>query len=161
MEGKAVEISCNTDSDDGILKSEDNDSDSNFRKKSRLSETPNSSKDILSDDNYDDCFDYNYCKKCVGKLSHDKKCPCCDKDIFPSQAATPRKPLSTDRFYSQTDDRQPKVQRKYHNRSRGNGVPKLLQLGSVEKMSDAKKSTNETSQTNFTEKKRKNQRKVS
>ncbi|KAL9968511.1 hypothetical protein ACROYT_G020612 [Oculina patagonica] len=157
MEGKAVEISCNADSDDGILKSEDNDSDSNFRKKSRLSETPNSSKDILSDDNYDDCFYSNYCEKCTGKLSLNKKCPCCDKDIFPSQAATPRKPLSADRFYSQTDDKKLNVQRKYHNRSRG--VPKLLQPGTVEKLSDAKKSTNETSQTNFIVKKRKNQRK--
>ena len=161
MQGKSVKIPCNTDSDDSISKSEDTDSDSNFRKKSRLTETPKSSKDILSDDNYDDCFDYNYCKKCVRKLSDNQKCPCSDNDIFPSQAATPRKPLSTDRFYSQTEDKQPKVQRKYNNRSRGNGVPKLVQPGSVEKMSDAKKTSNETSQTKLTIKKRKNQGKVS
>lgn len=163
MEGKPVEIPHIADSDDGISKSEDTDSDSNFRKKLRLSETPNSSKDILSDDNYDDCFYDNYCKKCAGKLSIDKKCPHCDKDIFPSQAATPRKPLSTDRFYSQTDDRQqPKVQQKYsYNRSRGNGVRKLIKLGSVEKLPDAKKTTDEMNHTNFTLKKRKNQQKVS
>lgn len=162
MERKPVGILFNTDSDNGVSKSVDTNSDCNFRKKSRLSETPGSSKDVLSDDNYDDCFDYNYCNICAKKLSQDKKCPHCSKDVFPSQAATPRKPLSTERFYSQTDDRQPKVQRTYNNnRSRGNGVPKLVQPGSVAKIPDVKKSNNERSQTNFTLKKRKNQGKVS
>lgn len=162
LEGEHVGISLNTDSDNGVAKSVDTNSDSNFRKKSRLSENPASSKEVLSDDNYDDCFDSNYCNTCNQKLSLDKKCPHCSKDVFPSQAATPRRPLSPDRFYPLADDRKPKVQRTYNNnRLHRNGVPKLLEPGSVAKMSDVKKSNNERSQTNFMLKKRKNQTKVS
>lgn len=159
MTGKSVAVCAYSDGDD-------TGSDSNFRKKSRLSSvaqgTPSSSKDLLSDDNYEDCFGDSSCKKC-NRLLQDKKCPNCDKDIFPSQAATTRKSLSAERFYS-SDDRQPKVQRKYsNNRSRGNGIPKLLETGSVAKMPDANKQTkeDETSQTSATVKKRKNQEKVS
>ena len=157
-----VDILLNTDSNNGVSKSVDTKTDSNFRKKSRLSETPASSKDVLSDDNYDDCFDSNYCSTCNKKLSLDKKCPDCSKDVFPSQAATPRRPLSPDRFYSPADDRKPKVQRTYNsNRLHRNGVRKLIEPGSVAKMSEVKKSNNERSQTNLTLKKRKNQGKVS
>jgi len=159
--GQYVGISLNTNSDNGVSKSVDNNSDSNCRKKSRLDETAASSKEILSDDNYDDCFDSHYCSMCNKKLSLDKKCLHCSKDVFPSQAATPRRPLSTDRFYSPADDRRPKVQRTYsNNRLNKNGVRKLLETGSVAKMSDVKKSNNERSQTNFINK-RKNQSKVS
>ena len=162
MEGEHVGVSLNTDSDNGMSKSVDTNSDSNFRKKSRLSENPASSEDILSDDNYDDCFDSNYCSTCNKKLSLDKKCPHCSKDVFPSQAATPRRPLSPDRFYSPAEDRKPKVQRTYNNnRLHRNGVRKLIEPGSVAKMSDVKKSNNERNQTNVSLKKRKNQTKVS
>ena len=162
MGGGHVDMSLNTDSDNGVSNSVDTNSDSNFRKKSRLSETPGSSKDILSDDNYDDCFDSNYCNTCNKTLSTDKTCSHCSKDVFPSQAATPRRPLSAHTFYSHADDRKPKVQRTYNNnRLHRNGVRKLLEPGSVAKMSDVKKSNNERSQTNLTLKKRKNQGKVS
>ena len=161
--GEHVDILLNTDSNNGVPMSVDaNLADSNFRKKSRLSETPASSKDVLSDDNYDDCFDSNYCNTCNKKLSLDKKCPHCSNDVFPSQAATPRRPLSPHRFYSPADDRKPKVQRTYNNnRLDRNGVRKLIEPGSVAKMSDVKKSNNERSQTNLMLKKRKNQGKVS
>lgn len=156
-----VELSPNTDSDNGASKSVDTNSDSNFRKKSRLSETPTSSKYNHSDDNYDDCFDSNYCNKCNKKLSIDDYCPHCSKDVFPSQAATPRRPLSLDRFYSQAGDQKLVTKRTYSTRLHGNGVRKLLEPGSVTKMSDGVKSNNERSQTNLTLKKRKNQGKVS
>lgn len=162
MRGEHVDILLNTDAGNGVSKSVDTKTDSNFRKISRLSGTPASSKDVLSDDNYDDCFDSNYCNTCNKKLSLDKKCPHCSKDVFPSQAATPRRPLSPDRFYSPADDRKPKVQRTYNNdRLHRNGVRKLIEPGSVAKISDVKKSNNERSQTNLMLKKRKNQGKVS
>ena len=164
MEGEHVDISLNTDSNNGVSESEDTKTDSNFRKKSRLSETPASLKDVFSDDNYDDCFDSNFCSTCNSMLSLGKKCPHCSKDVFPSQAATPRRPLSPGRFYPPTDDRKPKVQRTYNNnRLHRNGVRKLIEPGSVAKMSDVNKSdsNDERSQTNVMLKKRKNQGKVS
>lgn len=162
LEGKHVDVSLNTDSDNGVSKSVDTNSENKFRKKSKLDETAASSKEILSDDNYDDCFDSHYCNTCNKEFSLDKKCPHCSKDVFPSQAATPRRHLSPDRFYPPSDDRKPVVRRTYNNnRWNRNGVRKLLEPGSVAKMSDVKKSNNERGQTNVTLKKRKTQTKVS
>ena len=154
---KPVDISLKAHSNGDISSSNDTDSDNNFRKKSRRQETPNSSKDLLSDDNYEDCFRDYYCAKCTTKLSQTKNCSHCSKDDFPSQAATPRKPLSPERFYN--SGKQPNVQRTY-NRQRRNGVPKLVESGSIAIMTSAKRSNNETCQTNLTAKKRKNEQKV-
>ena len=77
--------------------------------------------------------------------------------MFPSQAATPRKPLSPDRFYS-GDSQKPKVQRTY-SKTRGNGT-RLLITGTVTKPTNTKNSSG-SCQTNSRVKKRKNQWKVS
>ena len=66
MEGEHVDISLNTN---GVSESEDTKTDSNFRKKARLSETPASLKDFFSDDDYDDCFHSNFCNTCNSMLS--------------------------------------------------------------------------------------------
>lgn len=134
-------------------------SDTNFRTKTSIIPLQNSlssSKDILSDDNYDDAF-ADHCDKCTSRLSQEKKCPSCEKDIFPSQAATPRKPLSPDRFYS-VDSQKPKVQRTY-NKTRGNGARVLL-TGNAAKSAVTKKSIG-SCQTNSRLKRRKDQGKVS
>ena len=134
-------------------------SDTNFRMKMSITpllDSPTSSKDVLSDDNYDDAF-ADHCDKCTSRLSRDKSCPSCEKDIFPSQAATPRRPLSPDRFYS-ADGQKPKVQRTY-NKTRGNGARVLL-MGNAAKSTDTKTSVGSCPTTSRL-KRRKNQGKVS
>ena len=133
--------------------------DANFRTKrsiTPLRDSLTSSKDISSDENYDDAF-ADHCDKCTSRLSQEKKCPSCQKDIFPSQAATPRKPLSPDRFYS-VDSQKPKVQRTY-NKTRVNGARVLL-TGNATKSRDTKNSIG-SCQTKSRLKRRKNQGKVS
>ena len=162
LEGKSVDIKgVNVDMKEGEnSKTDVKDLDANFRTKSSISQqhdTPTSSRDILSDDNYEDAFAVDHCEKCLGRFTRDKKCPNCDKDIFPSQAVTPRKSLSPDRFYSSNSQR-PKVQRTY-SKTRAKGVSVLL-TGSAAKSTDAKNSSG-SCQTNSRMKKRKNLKKVS
>lgn len=131
------------------------DSDTNFETNASTvpqQDIPTSSKD----ENFDDLFS-DHCEYCARRLSHDKKCLNCDKHMFPSQAATPRKPLSPERFYS-SDSQKPKVQRTY-SKTRGNGI-RLLTTGTVAKHTDDK-NTNGSCQTNSRVKKRKNKGKVS
>ena len=153
LEGKSVNTPLRVDlNKDENSRTDGTNSDTNFRTKTSISQqqdTPTSPKDIFSDDYFDDLFG-DHCEKCTEKLSLDKKCPKCDKDMFPSQAATPRKPLSPDRFYS-VDSQKPKVQRTYC-KARGNGTRVLL---------EGSKNSTGSCQTASRLKKRKNQTKVS
>lgn len=157
MGGQHEGFQSSTNSNGEILSNKDTDSDDNLRKKSKLGENAN----LKKDENYEDCFKDYFCAKCSTKLSQNKNCSHCAKDNFPSQAATPRQPLSPERFYPvHCGNPHTNVQQTY-SRQWSNGIRKLLQKGSVETMTSAKRSNNEECQTNVTTKRRKNQLKLS
>ena len=154
MQGSSKKSLSNTAlNKDENTRTESTNSDINLTLKSSSPEPLTSSKDAFSDDNYDDAFK-EHCTKCMARLSQDGMCPACNKDIFPSHAATPRKHLSPGRFYSS------KKVRTYPGTKRcGTGVPRLCAAPDT-KPSTTKKSVG-SSQATSGRKKRKNQRKVS
>lgn len=131
-----------------------NSSDSDIQAKTRIAsqlDSPHSSitKDI-SQDNCDDLFE-DHCEKCLKKFLQGKKCPNCENNVFPSQAATPRKTLSPDRFYS-VDSERSKV--RTYGKPHGNG-PRLLLARSDAKSADSENAV-DSCQTNTRFRKRKN-----
>lgn len=156
MEGKPVEIACNKALNKGEnLKTDATNSNTNFRTKGRIPQqhdTLPSSKDSSTNYNFEDLFE-DHCETCTTRLSQDKKCPTCNKARFPSQAATPRKHLSPERFYSSSSQKT-KVQRTYSKRN-SSGTPVLI-TGSVSNSTGAKEYVG-SSQTNSRIKKRKKQ----
>lgn len=157
MQGSSKKSLSNTAlNKDENTRTESTNSDINLTLKSsspELHDSLTSSKDAFSDDNYDDAFK-EHCTKCMTRLSQDSMCPACNKDIFPSHAATPRKHLSPGRFYSSR-----KVRTYPGTKKCGTGVPRLCAAPDT-KPSTTKKSVG-SSQATSGRKKRKNQRKVS
>ena len=157
MQGSSKKSLSNTAlNKDENTRTESTNSDINLTLKSsspELHDSLTSSKDAFSDDNYDDAFK-EHCTKCMTRLSQDSMCPACNKDIFPSHAATPRKHLSPGRFYSSK-----KVRTYPGTKKCGTGVPRLCAAPDT-KPSTTKKSVG-SSQATSGRKKRKNQRKVS
>lgn len=102
------------------------DSDTNLETSIRansLQDSTSPSKDISpSDNNHEDVF-CDHCEKCLKRLTEDKKCRNCSNNVFPSQAATPRTHLSSNRFYA-SDKEKTKI-RTYANQRRGN-TPVLI-----------------------------------
>ena len=157
MQGSSKKSLSNTALNrDENTRTESTNSDINLTLKSsspELHDYLTSSKDAFSDDNYDDAFK-EHCTKCMTRLSQDSMCPACNKDIFPSHAATPRKHLSPGRFYSSKE-----VRTYAGTKKGGTGVPRLCAAPDT-KPSTTKKSVG-SSQATSGRKKRKNQRKVS
>ena len=158
MQGSSTKILSNTAlGKEENTRTESTNSDANLKLKSsspQLHDFLSSSKDVFSDDNYDDAF-IEHCTKCMTRLSQDM-CPTCNKDIFPSHAATPRKHLSPCRFYSSNYQ---KLRTYSGTKKQGTGVPRLCAAPDT-KPSSTKKSVG-SSQATSGRKKRKNQGKVS